>query len=402
MSATINAKAFGLSARRICNALKAENVHCSADRMPCVALNEKFGPLGSAGRDLRHSQLLASTSITLPIFNSISLDTVRIICKLIKLIQKSAEDILKAEESDSASDLPSEPADVIDLESKFRQHLVILILDDASAHSKVLVPRNYLPQHGISIDEFLEQFNSRQQWSRGQFVFEELRVDAIIGGAVILVPHSAGQSSDTINPVALDESGSSANVTLAPGADGKVTVRKSATGYGIDGNGAPWLRRQSLFLGASQAVKKTGMFVVPDEVIDNDGDVTLVLPYIPSHSFGELVFANVGAESMVTAMVDMLARMATSVWTEGQEECSPYFIKKAHFARMRRRLNIAREQDKALDELLKQETVTLNGRRLSGFEPVMKKLESHPEVAKIVPTILSEIHGDLNIYNVLS
>ncbi|CUS11818.1 unnamed protein product [Tuber aestivum] len=195
--------------------------------------------------------------------------------------------------------------------------------NDASAHSKVLVPRNYLPQHGISIDEFLEQFSSRQQWSRGQFVFEELRVDAIIGGAVILVPHSAGQSSDTINPVALDESGSSANVTLVPGADGKVTVRKSAIGYGIDGNGAPWLRRQSLFLWASQAVKKTGMFMVPDEVIDNNGDVTLVLPYIPSHSFGELVFANVGAESMVTAMVDMLARMATSVWTEGQEVMQP-------------------------------------------------------------------------------
>ncbi|KAH9204640.1 hypothetical protein DL95DRAFT_495398 [Leptodontidium sp. 2 PMI_412] len=303
--------------------------------MPCVAINGKFGPHGKVRGDLKHSQLLATTSITLPIFNSISPDTVRIICDLIKPIQKSTTDILKEKESDSTRDPPSESTDVIDLESKFRQHLAILVLDDASVHSKVLVPRNYLPKHDISVDEFLERFKSRQQWSRGEYVFKELRVDAIIGGAVILAPHSAGQSLDTINPVALDESGSSANVTLVPGVDGVVTVRKSATGYGIDGNGAPWLRR---------------MFVVPDEVINNDDNVTLVLPYIASYSIGEMVFANV-AESIVKAI------------TEGQEECSPYFIQKAHFARMRRRLKIA---------------------------------------PKIGPKLLSEIHGDLNIYNVLS
>lgn len=32
----------------------------------------------------------------------------------------------------------------------------------------------------------------------------------------------------------------------------------------------------------------------------------------------------------------------------------------------------------------------------------MKKLESYPRLAKIGPTVLSEIYGDLNIYNVLS
>ncbi|KAK0130375.1 hypothetical protein ONS96_000895 [Cadophora gregata f. sp. sojae] len=402
VSATIDAKSFGLSARRIYDALKAENVHCSADRMPCVAVNGKFSPHGSVGGDLKHSQMLATTSITLPISNSISLGTVRIICDLIKLIQRCTTNIREKRESDSARDPPSESADVIDLESKFRQHLTIPVLDDASVHSKFLVPRNYLPMHDISVDEFLERLKSQQQWSRGECVFKELRVDAIIGGAVILAPHSAGQPLDAINPVALDESGSSANVTLVPGVDGLVTVRKSASGYGIDGNGAPWLRRQSLFLRSSRAVKKTRMFVVPDTVTDNSGNVILVLPYIPSHSFVEMVFANVGAESIVKAVVNMFSRMATSVWTEGQEECSPYFIQKAHFARMRRRLKIARQQDKTLDRILKQETVILNGRRLSGFETVMKKLECHPRLAKISPKILGEIHGDLNIHNVLS
>ncbi len=56
--------------------------------------------------------------------------------------------------------------------------------------------------------------------------------------------------------VALIESGSSANVTLMPGADGKLTVHKTAVGYGIDGIGVLWLRRQVLFLGASDAAKR--------------------------------------------------------------------------------------------------------------------------------------------------
>ncbi|KID83857.1 DegT/DnrJ/EryC1/StrS aminotransferase, partial [Metarhizium majus ARSEF 297] len=65
---------------------------------------------------------------------------------------------------------------------------------------------------------------------------------------------------------------------------GKLIVRKSALGHGIDGNGAPWLRRQSLFPDNSIAVKKTGMFVVPSSVKDLGNHVALELPYIASHS----------------------------------------------------------------------------------------------------------------------
>ncbi|KAK2022056.1 hypothetical protein LX32DRAFT_520416, partial [Colletotrichum zoysiae] len=293
-------------------------------------------------------------------------------------------------------------ADVVDIESKFRRHLDVLILDDNSIHSKAFVPFSYLEAHKVSIDEFLYYFKSRREWSLGELVFAGLFVDAIVGKSVILSPRGDGQSKGTGNAVVLDESGSSATVTLVPGADGKLMVHKTATGYGIDGNGAPWLRRQSLFLGASHGVKKSGMFVVPQEVSDTENEIRLVFPYIASHSFGELIFANVGAKPAVAAIVDVLSQLATSVWNEGQETAHSQFIKQAHFERMKRRVKIAREGDDLLDKILRQKSVMLNGKLLMGFDCVLENLEAHPELAKIGPTILNEIHGDLNIHNILS
>ncbi|KAL8377069.1 hypothetical protein RB595_007961 [Gaeumannomyces hyphopodioides] len=379
VSFTVDAKAFGLNARDLCWALKAENVHCSADRMPCVAANKKFAAQGRVEGDLEHSRLLAATSVTLPISNVISLDTVKTICRLFKLIHERAQDVLEAKQNpEKTPSPPSEAAGVIDIESKYRKHLVVAVLGDASGHSKVLIPGDYLCQRNISMAEFLERFVLQPQWSLDEPVFEDLRVDAIIGSGtvVVLEQRSSGQPSGTGNP--LDES----------------ECRWLTA--------APWLMRQSLFLSASQAVKKTGMFVQHTQVTDSGKDVTLELPYIPSHSFGELIFANAGDGPVVGALVAMLARTATSVWTEGQEEADPDFIEKAHFERMRRRLKIARAQDGMLDKILKQKTVRLNGKELAGFETVMKWLEQHPLLDKIGPEVLTEIHGDLNIHNILS
>lgn len=335
VSFTIDAKVFGLNAKGLCETLRSENVHCSAARMPCVAANERFASLGRVEGGIEHSSMLAATSVTLPISNIISLVTVATICDLIELIYKKASEIVEAQgKPASVPTVPSKLADVIDIESKFRQHLFIPVLDDASAHSSVIVPRDYLHEHHTSIDEFINCFTSRLQWIRGESVLGELRVYAIIGTMVIVAPHNASPPS-TGSPVALDESGSPASVDLLLGADGELTVRKSAVGYGIDGNGAPWLRRQALFLGASHAVAKTDMFVQPTEVKDHEGCVTLWLPYVASHSFGELAFANVGPKPLVGAMVSMLARMATNVWTEGQVEASSGFIRKAHCDRAR-------------------------------------------------------------------
>ena len=101
-------------------------------------------------------------------------------------------------------------------------------------------------------------------------------------------------------------------------------------------------------------------------------------------------------------MLDVLAQMATSVWNKTQEEADLSFIQKTHFDRMGRRFRIARVQDKTLDKIFTQKTVTLNSRQLLGFKDAIKKLENHPILAEIMPSLLSEIHGDLNIHNVLS
>lgn len=93
VSVIIDGKTFGVEAMEICKALRAENVHCSADRTPCVASNERFAPHGRVEGDLDHSQMLATTSITLPISNDICLDTVKKICGLVQLIQNRSRDI---------------------------------------------------------------------------------------------------------------------------------------------------------------------------------------------------------------------------------------------------------------------------------------------------------------------
>lgn len=408
VSLTVDPRAFGLNAIQLCQVMKAENVHCSADRMPCVATNPKFQQYGRAEGDDTQSRLLASNSVTLPISNVIKPETVQKICELVKLAHIKARDILEVglfKQPAFSIDNTSLPVASIDLESKYRNQLVVPVLSDLSVHSKIILPHAYLLENRISIDELLMHFLSRMQWKKGERVVWDLVVDAIIDGtfSIILAQKSTAVTSVTSGTsVILDESGSSASVMLVPESDGTLIVRKSAEGYGVDGNGAPWLRRQLLFLSNSTAVEKTGLFVIPSRFDDLGSRVTLDLPYIPSHSFGELAFANVGAKHLVAALVDMLACMATSVWTEGQEAADTRFIEKAHFERMRRRVNIARKHDRVLDEILNQETVMLNSKRLLGFEAVLRKLASHPMTAEIQPKFLNEIHGDLNIHNILS
>lgn len=404
-SFTINPRAFGLNAQQLCQVTKAENVHCSADRMPCVAANPKFLPHGRVEGDDKQSRLLASNSVTLPISNVIGTETVQIIRALVKLAHEKAQDILKAGNFKKPTQRIELPTASADLESKYRRQMVLPVLSNFSVHSKIILPHTYLLERPISIDELLMHFLERKQWSRGECVVQDIVVDAIVDGTfcVILARKSMATTSGTSGiSVVLDESGSSTTVTLVPEANGTLIIRKSAEGYGVDGNGAPWLRRQSLFLSNSTSARNTDMFVIPSKFNDLGSRVTLELPYITSHSFGELVFANLGAKPLVAAMVDMLARMATSVWTEGQEVADLQFIEKAHFERMRRRVKIAREQDRVLDRILDQQTVMLNGKQLLGFDAVMDRLTNHPKMAEIGPTILNEIHGDLNIHNILS
>ena len=63
---------------------------------------------------------------------------------------------------------------------------------------------------------------------------------------------------------------------------------------------------------------------------------------------------------------------------------------------MSRSLEIARRVDKTLHRILGQQSVVFNGKRLRGFDAVIRELSAHPELAKIDPTVLTEIHGDLS------
>ncbi|RYP26773.1 hypothetical protein DL767_007905 [Monosporascus sp. MG133] len=90
-------------------------------------------------------------------------------------------------------------------------------------------------------------------------------------------------------------------------------ILETASGYGIDGNGAPWLRGQALSLRASLAAKMTDMLVEPLGVLDKGSEATIAFTYIASHSFWDLIFANIGARSAVAAIADLLATMATTV-----------------------------------------------------------------------------------------
>ncbi len=300
---------FELYAEDICSVLNHENIHSSAERMPCLGTKSEFLRHSRAG-DHRVSRWLAANSVTLPISNEISLDTVKTICSLVEAIQQQAADILaaKAKPGPGRVSLPAEPPDTIDIDSKFRKHFSVPVLDN-SLHSTIFVPRAHLRAHNISVDELLYCFSARREWSRGDTVVADLRGDAIVSTTVILAPYDA-KSAGSGGVVTLEGSRSSANVALVPGVDGRLTLRKTAVGDGIDGNGAPRLRRQALFLGASEAVKKTGMFVVLLEVDDKGNEVTVVLDYIPSHLCGELIFANVGADPAATAIVDLFARMS--------------------------------------------------------------------------------------------
>jgi hypothetical protein len=63
-------------------------------------------------------------------------------------------------------------------------------VDDASGHSKVLLPADYLREHNISTDEFLERFVSQQNWSLDEPV--------IGSGTVVILAMGGGDRSRAV------------------------------------------------------------------------------------------------------------------------------------------------------------------------------------------------------------
>ncbi|RYC65179.1 hypothetical protein CHU98_g1048 [Xylaria longipes] len=395
-SVVVDPKRFHLSSDNLCATLEAENVSLASDRMLCIANVSRLRDFCRVSSDIPVSRRLASNSFTLNIFPGMTSDTIRTICEIIKQAHKQAASILA---------INGGPEDCL-----YRDHLVLeLVYPERdfvtqgladSPPSRVLIPFKGLVAADVSVDQLLRRFQEKRQWAVGDRVYGEIAVLARLGGLVI-----TGLFSDACSQP-LDESGSSASVGLCVEKDGHLVVRKTCVHDGIDGNGSPWLRRQYRFLNSSAAVAKTDMFVKPlttqyrdDEAV---GAVSVAFPYVDSFTAGELAFAGVGSGPMLAILKRMIGEMAASVWIEGIEDAPTDFIQQAHLRRMERRLQIARLQVPALHEVANREHVYLNGKKLLGFEPLLRRLEEHPGLSAIQPRYINEIHGDLNIHNLLA
>ncbi|KAH9055023.1 hypothetical protein EDB87DRAFT_1356274 [Lactarius vividus] len=399
----IDAKEFGLNAKLLRQALEAENMKIT-ERVRCLDSISQLSPSCRTSGDLTVGRWLGENSITLPIFDQLTPELCGTICSRINAIQKHSVSIVKASKKagTTTSPGPGLPADIINLASKYLGHSVLNLIDergftranDADFPSTIFAPSSWLYRNSISMDELHRRCMLKQEWNLDDQVIEGLFVHGKAGGIVVL-------ASTTDKSVSLDESGSSANVTLVIKPNGQVQVHKTCSEYGIDGNGRPWLKTQMRFLAASAAVRKTDLFVKPSSFQEDDDTISITLPYVPSHSLGEMALAGMGSSAVLGVLIRLLGDMADNLWCEGIYDAPANFIEKAHMERMRRRIAIARAKVPELDNIARYKSIEFNGRQLLGFEAVLKELSRHPRLADIAPLKLSEIHGDLNIHNIL-
>lgn len=387
--------------------------------MPCLAVTSRLHGACRVSGDIPVSKELSANSFTLPIFPGISFNAIDTICSVISEAHGQAAQILATKVSPEAPlVVPVPPANsasnMRNIASKYRQCKVLKMVyperdfvtsgTPTSPPATILVPFTDLDGSGISLDQIHRRFVEKRQWKVGNKVFDDTEV---ICDLVVMATYASlvviGSSSESKSQ-ALDESGSSAHVGLYIEPNNKLIVRKTCLGDGIDGNGRPWLRRQCKFLTTSVAVKKTDMFVKPldfDNTREENGAVSISFPYIDSHSIGELVFAGMGSRPLLSVLRELLGEMSTSVWTEGLENAPRDFIQQAHISRMERRVEIARRHVPVLNATANEEIVMLNGRKLRRFKLVLAALKDYPKVLSMQPRKLSEIHGDLNIHNIL-
>ncbi|KAH9029676.1 hypothetical protein EDB85DRAFT_1508217 [Lactarius pseudohatsudake] len=410
LSVVIDAKEFGLNAKLLREALEAENMKIT-ERVRCLDSIPRLAPSCRTSGDLTVGRWLGQNSITLPIFDQLTPELCGTICSRVNAIQRHSASVVKASKKagTTTSPGPGLPADIIDLASKYLGHSVLNLVDereftranDAGLPSTIFVPSSWLYRNSISMDELHRRCLSKQEWNLDDQVIEGLFVHGKAGGIVVLSPSAEGDSNIADKSVSLDESGSSANVTLVIKPNGQVQVHKTCSEDGVDGNGRPWLTTQMRFLAASAAVRKTDLFIRPTNFQEDDDTTSITFPYLPSHSLGEMALAGMGSGAVLGVLIRLLGDMADNVWCEGNYNAPANFMQQAHLDRMRRRIAIARAKVPELDNIARYKSIEFNGRQLLGFEAVLKALSCHPRLADIAPLKLNEIHGDLNIHNIL-
>jgi hypothetical protein len=405
----VDAKEFGLNAKLLREALEAENMKIT-ERVRCLDSITRLAPSCKTAGDLAVGRWLGENSITLPIFDQLTPELCGTICSLVNAIQKSASIVKSSKKAGTTpSPRPGLPADIIDFASKYIGYSVLNLMDergftranDGGLPSTIFAPSSWLYKHNISMDELHRHCLSKPEWNLDDQIIEGLFVHGKAGGIVVLSPSAEGGSNIADKSVSLDESGSSANVTLVIRSNGQVQVHKTCSEDGIDGNGRPWLKMQMRFLAASAAVRKSDLFVKPSSFQEDDDTISITFPYVPSHSLGEMAFAGMGSDAVLGVLIRLLGDMADNVWCEGIYDAPANFMERAHLDRMRRRIAIARAKLPELDKIASYKSIGFNGRQLLGFEAVLEALSRHPRLPGIAPLKLSEIHGDLNIHNIL-
>lgn len=286
---------------------------------------------------------------------------------------------------------------------KFRRHLIIPVISKSTGTSSwtVLVPGNIITEDGISVDMINNSISSKAEWRAGDVVAGSVAVRAVIGRRGLLLSAQQPNKLQQNTSVHLDESGSSANVSLVVQPNGTLEVHKTCSHDGIDENGRPWLERQNRFLETSIAVQETDIFVKPLRFTAEDETFSIDFPYLASQTLAQLAMAGMGGELLLDTTSELLGEMAQKVWHKTATEAPRDFIEKAHFDRIDRRVAIARAAVPELGAIIDSSEIVLNGRTLLGFHPVMEQLRSHSAIDTISPTLIGEIHGDLNLHNIL-
>ncbi|TQV92847.1 hypothetical protein IF1G_08771 [Cordyceps javanica] len=286
---------------------------------------------------------------------------------------------------------------------KFRSHLVIPVVSKSTGASSwtVLVPGSIVTEKGVSVDSINDSIASKDDWRTGDVIVDGVTVRAVVGARGLLLSTRQPDDSQQNTSVHLDESGSSANVSLIVQADGTLEVHKTCSHDGIDENGRPWLERQNRFLETSIAVQDTDIFVKPLRFTANDETFSIDFPYLASQTLAQMAMAGMGGRLLLDTTSELLGEMAQRVWPKTATEAPKDFIEKAHFDRIDRRVAIARAAVPELGAIVDSSEIVLNGRTLMGFHAVMEQLRSHPAIETISPTLIGEIHGDLNLHNIL-
>ncbi|GAM88740.1 hypothetical protein ANO11243_067740 [Dothideomycetidae sp. 11243] len=404
LSFAIVPRNFGYETSHIKDMFKRNNIPCNKGSAPWIQSKPRLVTSGRTHGSLTVGRMLAKNSITVPVRKETCLQRIHQICSLLEVMHRAAMNGPTLPWHDdnglTVKDIRSEAA--IDLGSKYRDHFVIPLSSGCDSYSYVLRPYGDTEASQMSMMEFLDHFSRRRTWQSGQKVTDSLVVFAATDSLVVLGPLlEKWIQGRNIPGVLLNLGDSSSEVSLFRQTNGTFVVYKKACGEGVHGYGSQLMRNQALFWWANAAARKTDLFVVPERIDITEGGISLLFPYVPSHSLADLVFANIGTQSALETCVDLFTRMSIDLWKNGQSPVAAGFLEQMYLRRMERHLKVASNEHEMLRRILEQDLIFLNGRNMKGFNHIMERLRTCTQLESVEPRTMSAIHGNLSIDNII-